>query len=159
MKLRHLAPLAIAVARAEFRTKCARADRMRGRAGMTMTNANWCVLVAALLPFLFTGMAKFSGLRYNNKRPREFQEQLTGWRLRAHWAHLNSFEAFPPFAAAVVIAQQAGADQGRVDLLAMSFIAARLVYGAMYLANLAPLRSLVWAVGLGLTIAIFLAAR
>ena len=124
-----------------------------------MTNANWCVLVAALLPFLFTGLAKFSGLRYNNKRPREFQEQLTGWRLRAHWAHLNSFEAFPPFAAAVLVAQQAGADQGRVDLLAMSFIAARLVYGAMYLANLAPLRSLVWAVGLGLTIAIFLAAR
>ena len=124
-----------------------------------MTIANWCVLVAALLPFLFTGLAKFSGLKYNNKRPREFQAELTGWRLRAHWAHLNSFEAFPPFAAAVIIAQQAGAVQGRVDDLAMAFIAARLVYGAMYLANLAPLRSLVWAVGLGLTIAIFFAAR
>ena len=57
------------------------------------------------------------------------------------------------------IAQQAGAAQARVDQLAVAFIVARLVYGAMYLANLAPLRSLVWAVGFGLTIAIFLAAR
>ena len=51
------------------------------------------------------------------------------------------------------------ADGARVDQLAVAFIVARLVYGAMYLANLAPLRSLVWAVGFGLTIAIFLAAR
>lgn len=123
-----------------------------------MTIANWCVLVAALLPFVFTGLAKFSGLKYNNKRPREFQAQLTGWRLRAHWAHLNSFEAFPIFAAGVLIAQQAGADQGRVDLLAMAYIGARLVYGAMYLANLAPLRSVVWAIALGLNIALFVAA-
>ena len=123
-----------------------------------MTIANWCVLAAALMPIAFTGLAKFSGLKYNNKRPREFQAQLTGWRLRAHWAHLNSFEAFPFFAAGVLIAQQAGADQTRVDQLALAYIAARVVYGAMYLANLAPLRSLVWFVGIGCTVALFFIA-
>src|SRR5690348_13041569 len=100
---------------------------MRGRVGTTMTIANWCVLAAALMPIVFTGLAKFSGLKYNNKRPREFQAQLTGWRLRAHWAHLNSFEAFPIFVAGVLIAQQAGADQARVDQLALAYIAARVV--------------------------------
>ncbi len=39
-----------------------------------MTLAYWCVLAAALMPFLFTGIAKFSGGRYNNYSPREFLE-------------------------------------------------------------------------------------
>ncbi|HET7843450.1 MAG TPA: MAPEG family protein [Xanthomonadales bacterium] len=120
-----------------------------------MTIANWCVLAAALMPIVFTGLAKFSGLKYNNKRPREFQAQLTGWRLRAHWAHLNSFEAFPFFAAGVLVAQQAGADQTRVDQLALAYIAARVVYGGMYIANLAPVRSLVWAAAFGINCALF----
>ena len=71
-----------------------------------MTTAYWCMLIAAFLPLAFTGVAKFSGPGFNNNRPRDFQAGLTGFRQRAHWAHLNSFEAFPPFAAAVVMAHQ-----------------------------------------------------
>ena len=37
----------------------------------------------------------------------------------------------------------------------MSFIAARLVYTALYLANIGALRSLVWGVGVACSIAIF----
>jgi uncharacterized MAPEG superfamily protein len=122
-----------------------------------MTIAYWCVLVAALLPFAFTGIAKFSGPGFNNKRPREFQAKLEGYRARAHWAHLNSIEAFPPFAAAVIIAQQLHVAQGRVDALALAFIACRVLYGALYMANLATLRSIVWAIGLGCVIALFVA--
>ena len=67
----------------------------------------WCVLAAALLPFAFTAIAKGIGRReFTNRAPRVFQSKLTGMAARAHWAHLNSFEAFPPFAAAVLIAQQ-----------------------------------------------------
>ena len=120
-----------------------------------MTLAYWCVLAAALMPFLFTGIAKFTGGRYNNYSPREFLEKQDGFRKRAHWAQLNSFEAFPFFAAAVIIAHQTGGDQGYIDMLAAAFIGIRVVYGVMYLANLAALRTLVWAAGLACIIAIF----
>ena len=39
--------------------------------------------------------------------------------------------------------------------LALAFISARLAYIACYLADLASLRSLVWLVGLGSSIALF----
>ena len=122
-----------------------------------MTLAYWCVLAAALMPFLFTGIAKFSGGRYNNYSPREFLEKQEGFRKRAHWAQLNSFEAFPMFAAAVIIAHLTGAEQDYINTLAITFIGIRIVYGAMYLANLAALRTLVWSAGLACVIALFAA--
>lgn len=122
-----------------------------------MTIGYWCVLVAALLPYLFTLVAK-SGGRYNNHAPRDFLEKLEGFRKRANWAQLNSFEAFPAFAAAVIIAHQAGAQQGTIDTLAIAFVVIRLAYGAMYLADLAVLRSLVWMAGLGVVVALFVSA-
>ena len=69
-----------------------------------MSIAYWCVLVAAAFPYVFTLLAKSSG-RYNNSAPREFLEKQEGYHKRAHWVQLNSFEAFPAFAAAVIIAQ------------------------------------------------------
>ncbi len=53
-----------------------------------------------------------------------------------------------------------GAPQGRVDLLALGFIAVRLAYIACYLvADRASLRSVVWLTGLGLSIALFVVGR
>jgi len=116
-----------------------------------------CVLIAAFLPVLFTAIAKLLRLRdFDNRSPREFQARLSGTALRAHWAHLNSFEAFPPFAAGVLVAQQMTAPQGRIDALAIVFIVARLAYGACYLADLATLRSIMWAGGAACTVALFL---
>jgi uncharacterized MAPEG superfamily protein len=123
-----------------------------------MHTALLCVLVAGLLPYAFTGVAKALGPRYDNRDVRSWQARLAGMPYRAHAAHLNSFEAFPFFAAAVLAAMLAGADAARVNLLAIAFVALRLVYFAAYLANLALLRSLVWAGAFGCAIAIFLAA-
>jgi uncharacterized MAPEG superfamily protein len=123
-----------------------------------MHTALLCVLVAGLLPYLFTGVAKAIGPRYDNRDVRSWQARLDGRAYRAHAAHLNSFEAFPFFAAAVLAAMVAGADAARVNLLAIAFVALRLVYFAVYLANLAALRSLVWFAALGCAIAIFVAA-
>ena len=121
-----------------------------------MPVAYWCVLVAALLPLLFTGIAKaLERRRFDNRSPRDFQAGLAGVALRAHWAHLNSFEAFAPFAAGVLIAQQLGVAQGRIDLLAISFVILRVLYGACYLANLATLRSIVWGAAMACTITLF----
>ncbi len=120
-----------------------------------MTQAYWCVLVAALLPYVFTGLAKLGGRRYNNYSPREFLEKQEGYRKRAHWTQLNSFEAFPAFAAAVIIAHLVGGDQATINLYAMAFIGFRILYGVLYLANLATLRSLAWMGGLVCVILLF----
>lgn len=109
-----------------------------------MTIAYWCVLVGAFLPVLFTGVAKFAGPGFNNRKVRDFQDGLEGFRKRAHWAHLNSFEAYPPFAAAVLIAHQAGAGGPLIDGLALGWVGLRILYGICYMADLATLRSLVW---------------
>jgi uncharacterized MAPEG superfamily protein len=127
-----------------------------------MSIANTCVLIAAILPILTVGMAKVAtaGKRraeggYDNNHPRDWAAKQTGWKARAAAAHNNGFEILAIFVFAVLAAQGAGLAQGRTDQLAMYFIAARLAYIAIYLADIAALRSVVWAVGLGLAIAIF----
>lgn len=122
-----------------------------------MTTALWCVMVAALLPIVCVGIAKFSIRGYNNRNPREWLAKLDGLPARANAAQQNSWEALAIFSAAVFAAHLAQAPQARVDVLALSFIGVRLAYIACYLADLAPLRSLVWTVGLGLCIALFAA--
>ncbi|AHK15346.1 MAPEG family protein [Thalassolituus oleivorans] len=122
-----------------------------------MTNAYWCVLIAAMMPYIFTFIAKFTGGRYNNFSPREFLEKQEGFRKRANWAQMNSFEAFPPFAAAVIIAHLTGGEQGWIDTLAMAFIGLRVVYGALYIGNFATMRTLIWTAALGCNIALFVA--
>lgn len=122
-----------------------------------MTTALWCVLVAALLPYLFTVLAKTS-TRFDNAAPRDYLEQASGWRKRAHWAQLNGYEAFPPFAAAVIIAQLLAPASHSADLLAMAFIVLRLLYGACYLADQATLRSLFWFGGIACVVGLFVIA-
>lgn len=48
-------------------------------------------------------------------------------------------------------------DQGRIDLLALVFIALRVIFIGLYLADQATLRSLVWALGVATSIALFFA--
>lgn len=123
-----------------------------------MTIAYWCVLIAAYLPIMFTGLAKFSSGKYGkaaNEAPREYLNKLSGWRQRAHWTQLNGFEAFPPFAAAVIIAHLCGTAQSTIDNLAVAFIVLRVVHGVLYLANLGYPRSIVWFASVGCVIGLF----
>ncbi|HET8694544.1 MAG TPA: MAPEG family protein [Aquabacterium sp.] len=125
-----------------------------------MTIANWCVVAAAVLPVLTVGMAKAAsrGSRknggYDNHNPRQWEERLEGWKQRAVAAQNNGFEALPLFVAAVLMAQQAHADQGKIDTLAGAFVIIRVLYVAIYLKDWATLRSLVWAAGVGVCIAL-----
>lgn len=112
-----------------------------------MTIAFWCVLTAALLPYLATLIAKAGGERYNNRDPRAWLERQQGMRKRADNAQKNAFEAFPFFAAAVIIAFLTQAPQERVDILAIIFVAARVAYLVCYLADWHSARSLVWMLG------------
>lgn len=125
-----------------------------------MTLAYWCVLAAILLPYIWTGVAKFtSGFRpRDNHNPREYLEKLEGPAKRAHWAQLNTFESIPGFMAAVIIAHLAQAPQGQVDALALTYIGLRLVYGVLYIKDLAVLRSLVWGGSLACIVGLFVVA-
>ncbi len=123
-----------------------------------MTIAYWCVLVAALMPYVATAIAKVGGERYNNRHPRIWLDKQQGFRGRANAAQANSFEAFPFFAAAVIVATLSNGPQDRIDLLAIGFIAARAAYIVCYLADWHWVRSAVWLVGWLATLMIFLAA-
>lgn len=123
-----------------------------------MTTAYWCVLIAAYLPIVWTAAAKFTGGDFKdveNRAPRAFLETLTGWRKRAHWAQLNGFEAFPPFAAAVIIAHMQNAPQHMIDLLAMAFVTLRVLHGIFYIRDYGYPRSIVWFGAVGCVIALF----
>ena len=121
-----------------------------------MQFAYWMLLAAAMLPYLTIIFVKRAGGgRCDNHKPRAWMEQLSGWQQRGDWAHRNHFEAFPMFLAAIFVAEMTGALQERIDLLATIFVALRIVYTALYFANLATLRSIVWSLGLVVTIWIF----
>lgn len=120
---------------------------------MTLALAYWCVLFAALLPYLWVSIAKASGQRYNNRDPRGWQARQDNPRsIRAYAAQLNAFEAFAPFAAGVVMAQLTGVVHARITALALVFVIARVLHGLLYLADKHSLRSLVWVVGYGCVI-------
>lgn len=123
-----------------------------------MTIALWCVFAASLLPVLSAGLAKASGKNFDNSNPRAWLANLPGWGARAHAAQQNSWEALIIFAAGVCVAHIADAPQDRVDAIAIAFIVARLLYIACYIANRATLRSLVWAIGFFLSLALYFQA-
>jgi uncharacterized MAPEG superfamily protein len=122
-----------------------------------------CVLVAALMPIICAGIAKSGTFSkppsqggYDNNAPREWMSRQQGWRQRANWAQSNCFEALPFFIGAVLIAQQAGASQTRVDVLAVSFILLRCAYIASYLADKALVRSVAFVAALAVNVALLL---
>ncbi len=123
-----------------------------------MTFAIWMILAAALLPYLTVGIAKAKAGNYDNALPRDWSERLTGSQRRAEWAHRNHFEAFPPFAAAVILAILTNVPAGRLDLLAGVFVLCRVLYTAAYIANAPSLRSLLWFGGIVCVIALFVSA-
>ncbi len=88
-----------------------------------MTTAYWCVLAAALMPYVAVSIAKSGGERFDNSNPRLWLERQQGFRARANAAQANSFEAFPFFAAAVIVAHLTQAPQDRIDALAVMFVA------------------------------------
>jgi uncharacterized MAPEG superfamily protein len=115
--------------------------------GETMTFGYWMLIAAAMMPYLTIALAKSPG-GIDNRAPRLSLERLSGWRQRADWAHRNHFEAFPTFAAAVFVAELTHAPQNRIDQLAGIFVLLRVIYTALYIADQATLRSIVWSLGL-----------
>jgi uncharacterized MAPEG superfamily protein len=125
------------------------------------TVAYWCVLIAALLPMACAWLAKSPGLGkprreggFDNHNPRAWLARQTDWQARANAAQANTFEALPFFIGAVIVAHQLGAVQARLDILSVLFITLRVIYVAMYVADLPTIRSGIWTFALLVNIGI-----
>jgi uncharacterized MAPEG superfamily protein len=118
-----------------------------------MTFAYWMIVVAMFLPYAAVVLAKSGGV--DNHAPRASLAALAGWRQRADWAHRNHFEAFAPFAVAVIVAELAHVPQGKIDIAAGAFIALRILYTCLYIADRATLRSIAWSLAFICVLALF----
>lgn len=112
----------------------------------------WCIFISALLIFLAKAPVAWAMQQerggYDNRQPRDQQARLSGFGARALAAHLNSFEAFPLFAAGVLMAHVTQTHGALVDGLAVTFVVARVLYLVFYWSDLHWQRSMVWGLGL-----------
>ncbi|RUO65662.1 Uncharacterized conserved protein, MAPEG superfamily [Pseudidiomarina planktonica] len=107
----------------------------------------WCLLIAGLLPIAAKAPVVYFQNRdkgYDNRHPRAQQQRLTGAGARAVAGHYNAYEAFPLYAAAVLLVIATDQITPENQWLAVAFIVLRLSYHVLYLANFDKLRSLVW---------------
>ncbi|NVK34841.1 MAG: MAPEG family protein [Rhodobacteraceae bacterium] len=120
-----------------------------------MPLAIWCILAAALLPTLSIFPAKLSR-DFDNSNPRDPDYWNSGFRARARAAEANGFEAFPFFAAAVIIGLWQGGSAEWIDKLALLFVGLRIIYVLCYYSDRATPRSIAWAGGFFCCLAIFI---
>lgn len=126
----------------------------------SLSLAYWCVLVAALLPYVAAWVGKAGSFKPgDNAQPRDWSSQQSGWRARAIAAQTNAFEGLPFFIGAVVIAHQLGAAKGVLDALAASYVVLRIFYTVLYIRGMPTARSAVWSLALLINIAILFAGR
>ena len=109
------------------------------------------LLVAMALPYVWGAVSvplrmKQLG-KLDNDHPRAQQAKATGAALRAQGASANAFEALAVYGPAVVIQQLCAPTAELATTLAIIWIVARFLHGVLYLANVSPVRSLAWLVG------------
>jgi uncharacterized MAPEG superfamily protein len=124
----------------------------------------WCVLVAALMPILCAGIAKWGAFGkpsdeggYDNHDPRDWLAKQQGYRKRANAAQANCFEALPFFIGAVVLALHMQAPLAKVNALALAFVVLRVLFVLLYLADQPTPRSMVWMAALGVNVTLLFA--
>lgn len=124
----------------------------------------WCVLVAALMPIVCAGIAKWGAFGkprreggFDNHDPREWLAKQTGYRKRANAAQANCFEALPFFIGAVLLALYMHAPLAKVNLLVLCFVGLRATFVLLYLADRPMLRSVAWVAALVVNVALLFA--
>lgn len=124
----------------------------------------WCVLVAALMPIVCAGIAKWGTFGkpsheggYDNHDPRDWLARQQGYRKRANAAQANCFEALPFFIGAVLLALYMQAPLAKVNLLALCFIGLRTAFVLLYVADQATLRTVAWVAALAFNVALLFA--
>jgi uncharacterized MAPEG superfamily protein len=121
-----------------------------------MTVAEFCIFGVVAIYLLTIVPVKWIGSRnYDNSKPRDPAFYEDALRSRALGAHQNGLEAFPFFAAAVLLAEFRGAPQNLINELAVLFLIVRIAYVLTYIGNRPRLRSILWNIGFVINVAIF----
>ncbi len=121
-----------------------------------MTVAEWCVFASLMLTLLSIASVKwFRFGRFDNSKPRDPAFYESPFAARALGAHQNGIEAFPFFAAAVLLAEFRAWPQNLINELAVLFVIVRIAYVFTYIGNRPTLRSILWSIGFAINIAIF----
>ncbi len=123
----------------------------------TAASAIWAMVVASLLPWAVSIVAKVSGgfkIR-NNAHPRDFFQHATGMAARANAAQQNSYETLPVFLAAVLVAMLFFVPQLIINTLAWLYVLTRVGYCAAYITNLATFRSILWVLSMACSLMLF----
>jgi len=121
-----------------------------------MTIAEWCVFAIVMLYLLSIAPIKWLRFRrFDNSRPRDpgfYEDPIAA---RSLGAHQNGIEAFPFFAAAILLAEFRACPQRLIDELAVLFVIVRIAYVFTYLGDRPTLRTILWSIGFAINIAIF----
>jgi len=120
-----------------------------------MTVAEFCIFGVVAIYLLTIVPVKWIGSQYDNSKPRDPAFYEDALRARALGAHQNGIEAFPFFAAAVLLAEYRGAPQNLINELAVLFVIVRIAYVLTYVGNRPRLRSILWNIGFVINVAIF----
>ncbi|MGY3448232.1 MAPEG family protein [Bradyrhizobium sp. USDA 4353] len=124
-----------------------------------MTIAELCIFASVMLYLITIVPAKWISVdgagRYDNSRPRDPAFYDGGIRERALGAHQNGIEAFPFFAAAVLLAEFRAAPQNLINELSVLFVIVRVAYVLTYIGDRPSLRSILWTIGFLITVGIF----
>jgi uncharacterized MAPEG superfamily protein len=121
-----------------------------------MTLGEWMIFAAVILYLLTVAPVKAVGYRtFDNSNPRDPLFYRPGIASRALGAHINGIETFPFFAVAVMLAEFRHAPQRWIDMLALAFVAVRLIFVGAYIGNWSTTRTLLWNLGFAINTAIF----
>ncbi|MEY3735672.1 MAG: hypothetical protein RLZZ624_731 [Cyanobacteriota bacterium] len=116
----------------------------------------WSLLLAAAVVVLSVvplgiGRSKADFSLTDLQAPRAMFDRLPAWGKRASWAHQNCFEAFTLHAPAALLCVIAPPSAAIAVAAAWLHPLLRALYIGAYVANVAPLRGLCWALGLACT--------
>lgn len=110
----------------------------------------YCTVIAAVLiyvPFLVVVWGRIQA-GYDMAAPRALFDKLPAYAKRATWAHQNSFESFPLFAAGALMAFVTQVESPWASIAAIVYVVARFLFSVFYILNLPLLRSLMFGVGM-----------
>ncbi|KAI1411644.1 hypothetical protein F5Y13DRAFT_164729 [Hypoxylon sp. FL1857] len=129
-------------------------------------------LFLALLPRVYSGLTGPGKKFFDKNNPRVFSQRLEKADLdkklkdrlqRAEAAGANAFETLGLYAAAVTAGNAAGLPADTLNTLSLGYLASRVLYTWVYIwgqenRKLIPLRTIVWGVAMGLSMAMFVQA-
>lgn len=128
-----------------------------------MTTPLWCLMFGVLMPYLLAG----ASIPFRNKQfgtvdldhPRVQGDALTGAGARSWAAQSNAWEAVIVFACATLVAYVAGVDPaGSWATASLIWVFARASHAVFYIGGQTVPRIIAFAVGMGMSIWIFVMA-